>query len=77
MKYAFYWCLITRSNKKYPIVLETAATSTLLFDNKLIELDDLCDNQGCSPKVEGKLVIAPHSEHIEKNMGIAQHLAKV
>ncbi|CAM0140522.1 unnamed protein product [Umbelopsis sp. WA50703] len=57
-------------------LLETAATSTLLFDNKLIELDDLCDNQGCSPKVEGKLVIAPHSEHIEKNMGIAQHLAK-
>lgn len=58
-------------------VLQTAATSTLLFDNKLMELDDLCGDQGCSQKVEEKLVIAPFSEHMKKNVVIAQHLAKV
>ncbi|KAG2172275.1 hypothetical protein INT43_004816 [Umbelopsis isabellina] len=57
-------------------MLQTAATSTLLFDNKLIELDDLCGDQGCSQKVEGKLVIAPFSEHMQKNVVIAQHLAE-
>ncbi|KAJ2962443.1 hypothetical protein NQZ79_g2366 [Umbelopsis isabellina] len=58
------------------VLLQTAATSTLLFDNKLMELDDLCGDQGCSQKVEEKLVIAPFSEHMKKNVVIAQHLAK-
>ncbi|KAI8584605.1 hypothetical protein K450DRAFT_217095 [Umbelopsis ramanniana AG] len=56
--------------------LKSTAPSTLLFDNRLIEIDDLCSAQECSRTVHKKLVIAPYSYQMEENVDIAKRLAK-
>ncbi|GAB5585255.1 hypothetical protein Unana1_00155 [Umbelopsis nana] len=57
-------------------MLKSAAPSTLLFDNRLIEMGDLCNDSGCSNAVENKIVIVPYSQQVEENIAIARHLMK-
>lgn len=58
-------------------VLKSAAPSTLLFDNRLIEMGDLCNDSGCSNAVENKIVIVPYSQQVEENIAISRHLMTV